>query len=120
MCKGLHMIICGKVFFLQIFLRVEEISKRKASTSKCLLIFLQVYSPDRQAFVHNVGSTDSVRIKDILWLYKIPHNQIHLLLVDLGKELEFLLTNTIFNDACSSWHHCHLSCITKFYIYILQ
>ena len=99
----------GKYFsyFLQIFLRVEEISKEKASTSKCLLIFLQVYSPDRQAFVHNVGSTDSERIKDILWLFKIPFNQIYLLWVDLGKELEFLLTNTIFNDACSSWHHCH-------------
>lgn len=30
------------------------------------------FSPDCQAFVHDVGSTDSVRIKDILWLYKIP------------------------------------------------
>lgn len=36
------------------------------------LFLLQVYSPDCQAFVHDVGSTDSVRIKDILWLYKIP------------------------------------------------
>lgn len=60
------------------------------------------FSPDCQAFVHDVGSTDSMRIKDILWLSKIPFNQIHLLLVDLGKEFEFFLTNPIFNDACSS------------------
>ena len=38
----------------------------------------QVYSPDRQAFVHNVGSTDSMRIKDILWLFQDTLNQIYL------------------------------------------
>jgi len=76
--------------------------KIKRTPSDVRFIIMQVYSPDCQAFVHDVGSTDSVRIKDILWLYKIPFNQIYLLLVDLGKELEFLLTNTIFNDACPS------------------
>ena len=45
--------------------------KKILSSSQSLFI-LQVYSPDCQAFVHNVGSTDSKRIKDILWLYKIP------------------------------------------------